>query len=94
MIDCMHNPSKPSIFSFNTSVSLTVFPQSAIMDLVQGNRFDFEARMSSSSADCVGGGGLNMFNFMSMIMLSAQVIVNIVNSSSNNNNNNNNNNNK
>ena len=62
------------------------------MDLIQDNMF--EARMSSSATDCVGGGGLNMFNFMSMIMLSAQVIVNIVNSSSNNNNNNNNNNNK
>ena len=43
-----------------------------------------ESRMSSSSSECAGGGGLNMFNFMSMIMLSAQMIVNIVNTSNNN----------
>lgn len=37
---------------------------------------DFEFRMSSSSLDCPGGGGgFNMLNFMSTIMLSAQVRV-------------------
>ena len=34
----------------------------------------FEARMSSSAYDCEGGGGgFNMFNFMTMVVLSAQV---------------------
>ena len=35
---------------------------------------EFEARMSSSASDCIGGGGgFNMLNFMSMILLTAQV---------------------
>ena len=37
---------------------------------------EFEFRMSSSALDCPGGGGgFNMLNFMSTIMLSAQVRV-------------------
>ena len=35
---------------------------------------DFQARSSSSSLDCVGGGGgFNGLNFMTMIMMTVQV---------------------
>ncbi len=39
----------------------------------------FSPRMSSSSKDCSGGGGFNMFNFATMSILIAQMLINLVN---------------